>query len=103
MLAIVFIHFKLCSSFTEFSPLYNVCSQNVLWGYLEFVVKDVSDQQTALLDNALRMVSQLLTSWKTSVTNEGGSGSGGGSSTNKPTHVRQVWPLTQFYYVGFFC
>ena len=31
------------------------------------MVKDVTDQQTALLDNALRMVSQLLSAWKTSV------------------------------------
>ena len=62
--------------------------QNVLWGYLEFVVKDVTDQQTALLDNALRMVSQLLSAWKTSVekaTSAAASAtntSGGGSRTH---------------------
>ena len=31
---------------------------------MQFVVKDIADGQTALLDNALRMVSQLLTAWK---------------------------------------
>ena len=33
-------------------------------GFMQFVVKDIADGQTALLDNALRMVSQLLTAWK---------------------------------------
>ena len=31
---------------------------------MQFVVKDIADGQTALLDNALRMVSQLLTAWR---------------------------------------
>ena len=31
---------------------------------MQFVVKDIADGHTALLDNALRMVSQLLTAWR---------------------------------------
>ncbi len=38
--------------------------QDVLYGFMQFVVKDVTDQQTQLLDNALRMVFQLLAAWR---------------------------------------
>ncbi len=38
--------------------------EDVLYGFMQFVVKDISDQQTTLLDNALRMLLQLLTAWK---------------------------------------
>ncbi len=31
---------------------------------MQFVVKDITDQQTALLDNGLRMVFQFLSAWK---------------------------------------
>ena len=38
--------------------------EEVLYGYMQFVVKDISDDKTTLLDNALRMLLQLLTAWK---------------------------------------
>merc|ERR1711963_7669 len=38
--------------------------EDVLYGFMQFVVKDIVDGQTALLDNALRMLWQLLTTWK---------------------------------------
>ena len=38
--------------------------EDVLYGFMQFVVKDILDQQTALLDNAIRMVSQLLSAWR---------------------------------------
>ena len=34
---------------------------------MQFVVKEVSDQQTTLLDNALRIVYQLLNAWRNAV------------------------------------
>ena len=34
---------------------------------MQFVVKEVSDQQTTLLDDSLRVVHQLLTAWKNAV------------------------------------
>ncbi len=55
--------------------------EDVLYGFMQFVVKDVTDQQTQLLDNALRMVFQLLTTWRSAsekVGKEAGPGSGGG-------------------------
>ena len=36
-------------------------------GFMQFVVKEVSDQQTTLLDNALRVVFQLLNAWRNAV------------------------------------
>ena len=38
--------------------------EDVLYGFMQFVVKDIIDGQTTLLDNALRMLCQLLTTWK---------------------------------------
>lgn len=38
--------------------------EDVLFGFMQFVVKDITDQQSVLLDNALRMVVQLLSAWK---------------------------------------
>ena len=79
--------------------------QNVLWGYLEFVVKDVTDQQTALLDNALRMVSQLLSAWKTSVEKATSTAatntSGGGSSRTHADLSRPDLPTTLHMAEGF--
>ena len=40
--------------------------EDVLYGFMQFIVKDILDQQTSLLDNAIRMVSQLLSSWRNS-------------------------------------
>ena len=40
--------------------------EDVLYGFMQFVVKEVSDSTTNLLDNALRMIVQLLTAWKNS-------------------------------------
>lgn len=34
---------------------------------MQFVVKDILDQQSQLLDNALRMVFQLLTAWRNAI------------------------------------
>lgn len=34
---------------------------------MQFVVKEVSDQQTTLLDNALRIVFQLLNAWRNAI------------------------------------
>nr|XP_040568440.1 LOW QUALITY PROTEIN: protein furry-like [Lepeophtheirus salmonis] len=39
--------------------------EEVLYGFMQFVTKEVLDSQTQLLDNAVRMVLQLLTAWKT--------------------------------------
>lgn len=36
-------------------------------GFMQFVVKEVSDQQTTLLDNALRIVYQLLNAWRNAI------------------------------------
>ncbi|XP_059089513.1 protein furry-like isoform X3 [Tigriopus californicus] len=38
--------------------------EDVLFGFMQFVVKDITDQHTNLLDNALRMVFQLLSAWR---------------------------------------
>ena len=38
--------------------------EDVLYGFMQFIVKDISDQQSTLLDNATRMVSQLLSAWR---------------------------------------
>jgi hypothetical protein len=34
---------------------------------MQFVVKEVSDQQTTLLDNGLRIVFQLLNAWRNAI------------------------------------
>ncbi len=35
---------------------------------MQFVVKEICDQQTTLLDNALRVVTQLLSAWRNAAT-----------------------------------
>jgi len=40
--------------------------EDVLWGFMQFVVREVTDQHSSLLDNCLRMVYQLLSAWRTS-------------------------------------
>ena len=70
------------------------------------MVKDVTDQQTALLDNALRMVSQLLSAWKTSVekaTSAAASAntSSGGSSRTHADLSRPDLPTTLHMAEGF--
>lgn len=43
---------------------YAVHVLKLISGFMQFVVKDITDQQTALLDNGLRMVFQFLSAWK---------------------------------------
>jgi len=38
--------------------------EDVLWGFLWFTVKEVTDQHPTLLDNSLRMINQLLAAWR---------------------------------------
>ena len=44
--------------------------QDVLWGFTQFLARDVLDTFPQLLDNGLRMLLQLLTSWKNSLLNQ---------------------------------
>ena len=41
--------------------------EDVLWGFLWFTVKEVTDQHPTLLDNSLRMINQLLAAWRTAL------------------------------------
>ena len=52
------------SFFLFFSLDFPDWREDVLYGFMQFVVKDIIDGQTTLLDNALRMLCQLLTTWK---------------------------------------
>lgn len=38
--------------------------QDVIWGFTQFLIRDVQDTFPHLVDNGLRMLLQLLTSWK---------------------------------------
>ena len=40
---------------------------DVLWGFLWFTVREVQDVNSTLLDNSLRMINQLLNTWRTSL------------------------------------
>ena len=40
---------------------------DVLWGFLWFTVREVTDVNQSLLDNSLRMINQLLNAWRTSL------------------------------------
>ena len=40
---------------------------DVLWGFLWFTVKEVQDTNSSLLDNSLRMINQLLNTWRVSM------------------------------------
>ncbi len=68
--------------------------EDVLYGFMQFVVKDINDQQTPLLDNALRMVFQLLAAWLNVVEKGGrdgggGGGGGGGGKHHDPTKTHE--------------
>ena len=39
--------------------------EDVVWGFLWFTVKEVTDLHPSLLDNSLRMINQLLAAWRT--------------------------------------
>ena len=54
---------------------------------MQFVVKDITDQQTALLDNALRMVFQLLSAWRDAKDKEG-AGMANSASSDVQDQVR---------------
>ncbi|XP_045105728.1 protein furry-like isoform X4 [Portunus trituberculatus] len=51
---------------------------DVLFGFIQFLMKEVGDSYTQLLDNGVRMLLQLLTAWKNALTNTSGTGSGSG-------------------------
>lgn len=42
--------------------------QDVLWGFTQFLARDVLDTFPQLVDNGLRMLLQLLTAWKNTIT-----------------------------------
>jgi len=44
--------------------------EDVLFGFMQFVVKDIVDQQTTLLDNALRVVCSPLAAWRSAAQKE---------------------------------
>ncbi|XP_012945432.1 protein furry homolog isoform X2 [Aplysia californica] len=54
--------------------LQNLMSESVAWrdhvvhGFVQFIQKDISDTKPALLDNTLRLLSQLLVQWKSTLT-----------------------------------
>ena len=41
--------------------------EDVLWGFMQFVVREVTDLNPGLLDNGLRMINQLLGAWKSAM------------------------------------
>ena len=41
--------------------------EDVLWGFMQFFVKEVTDLNTSLLDNGLRMTNQLLGAWRSAL------------------------------------
>lgn len=49
---------------------------------MQFIVKDITDGHTALLDNALRMVFQLLSAWRNANSASSSSPSSGGSPSS---------------------
>ncbi|KAG7167919.1 furry-like 1, partial [Homarus americanus] len=42
---------------------------DVVYGFIQFIVKEVGDTSTQLLDNGVRMLLQLLTAWRNALTN----------------------------------
>ncbi|XP_025832530.1 protein furry homolog [Agrilus planipennis] len=46
--------------------------QDVLWGFTQFLARDVLDTFPQLVDNGLRMLLQLLTAWKNTLTSNAG-------------------------------
>ncbi|XP_025086109.1 protein furry homolog isoform X4 [Pomacea canaliculata] len=69
-----------------FQALQNLMSESQAWkehvihGFVQFIMKDISDSKTHLLDMTLRLLMQLLVQWKTSI---GTLTSGAGSSHAK--------------------
>lgn len=41
--------------------------EDILWGFMQFLVKEVTDLNTSLLDNGLRMTNQLLGAWRSAL------------------------------------
>ena len=60
--------------------LFQDWKEDVILGFIQFLVKEIPDTQPQLVDNALRMLMQLLAQWKTAASNTSASASG--SSTN---------------------
>ena len=48
----------------------------MILGFIQFVVKEIPDTQPQLVDNALRMLMQLLAQWKSAASNASSSASG---------------------------
>lgn len=78
-------------------------------GFIQFLMKEVGDSYSQLLDNGVRMLLQLLTAWKNALTNTSGTGSGSGpgsgASKRDPgvgdlhhLHLHQVGLLKEVYY-----
>ena len=44
-----------------------ICSFMMFLGYIQFIVKEVPDTSPQLLDNVLRILLQLLSTWRNSV------------------------------------
>ncbi|ESO93945.1 hypothetical protein LOTGIDRAFT_105090, partial [Lottia gigantea] len=79
-----------------FQALQNLMSESHLWkeyvlhGFVQFIMKDISDSNTQLLDGALRMLMQLLVQWKSSnntTSNSTGSNNTGGASNRQVIDV----------------
>ncbi|KAK6976868.1 protein furry, partial [Biomphalaria glabrata] len=60
-----------------FQALQNLMSESPSWreqvihGFVQFIQKDISDTKPALVDNTLRLLSQLLIQWKSTMTTPG--------------------------------
>ena len=80
---------------TNFISVYEVLTKTFLHicppGYVQFINKDVSDTKPAVLDNTLRLLSQLLVQWKSNIisatsTSNKPNTSNSGNSSNKSGH-----------------
>ena len=75
--------------------------EDVLYGFMQFVVKDISDSTTNLLDNALRMLVQLLTAWKNSADKVANADPGSDPTMNHDSNNRPDMATTLHMAEGF--
>ncbi|KAK6173602.1 hypothetical protein SNE40_017022 [Patella caerulea] len=76
-----------------FQALQNLMSESYIWkeyvlhGFIQFVMKDISDNNTQLLDGALRMLMQLLVQWKS---NNNNNNSNNSNTTSKDAQSNKL-------------
>ncbi|XP_069669911.1 protein furry isoform X4 [Periplaneta americana] len=87
--------------------------QDVVYGFTQFLARDVQDTFPQLVDNGLRMLLQLLTSWKNALTpnmlrgskdtSGGPDGARGGNRdmqvARKTEHVQKMEPVSNVFYL----